>query len=52
MASKQTTEKALSLLRALPRVALNNIRLNPGAKNVSNKVITKYNNLMKNIILV
>lgn len=29
---KQTTEKALHMLRFLPRVALNNIRDNPGAR--------------------
>lgn len=35
MASKHTSEKALSLLRYLPRVCLNNIRDNPGSKRVS-----------------
>lgn len=35
MAGKHTSEKALSLLRYLPRVALTNIRDNPGSKSVS-----------------
>lgn len=32
MAAKQTTEKALQMLRALPRVSLGNIRDNPGTR--------------------
>lgn len=35
MATKYTSEKALSLLRYLPRVRLNNIRDNPESKSVS-----------------
>lgn len=37
MSSKHTTEKALHLLRYLPRVSLSNIRDNPGSKLVCEK---------------
>lgn len=40
---KHTTEKALHLLRTLPRVSLGNIRDNPNSKqNVSNFSQKKY----------
>lgn len=38
MAGKQGKDLALSMLRTLPRVALNNIRNNPGA----NKPVSSY----------
>lgn len=34
---KHSTEKALSMLRSLPRVSLNNIRNNPGARKDSKR---------------
>lgn len=35
MSSKHTVDKALTMLRSLPRVCLSNVRDNPGSKSVS-----------------
>lgn len=46
---KHTTEKALHLLRKLPRISLANIRNNPNSKqNVSAKVIQEIFSILYN----
>lgn len=44
---KQTAEKSLHLLRGLPRVALNNIRDNPGSKQQVNIFVIGFHNIIK-----
>lgn len=42
MASKQGRDLALSMLRTLPRLALNNIRNNPGANKPVSIILKLY----------